>query len=173
MPPIKGYECHYPECGFIAKTTESLRTHGRKKHGKEYVHEGYSSVSMQYLFGRTHSFRVHPSLLSSAPDDAFSKFYAGLDGKYDQSTIIPPTGMFTRHTPDCTPFLYQTGWLTAVEGYSLTSLYRLSSIKPLIQDPHYFHQVRELGKAYMTTIRSHGRVEPVLLEKLTSWRSLQ
>lgn len=171
-PLIQGYRCCYPECRFCAKTIPSLKTHCRKKHGKGCTKD-YSNVSMQFLFRHTHSFQVHPSLQNSTPGDAFSRFYAGLDEKYHHTTIVPPTGTSSSHMPDCTPFLYQTGWLTAVEGYSLTSLCRLSSIKPLPQDPHYLHQVRTLGKAYMATIKSHERVEPALLEELTKWRSLQ
>lgn len=178
LPPLPwlrdhepGFQCQH--CSYAAKAMGSISNHGHRSHpGKApYISREDPSVPVQCLFQAKHYFVVHPILRNAGPNHPFAAFYSSLPAEYMNGAFVNARTTNGSGPDDLAPFLVNTGWADAMEGFSMTELRGMSEANAQEGDPPWFSQVKGLGKKYFSSIRSVSHVDPRVLEALTSWRT--
>lgn len=178
LPPLPWLRDHEPgfkcqHCSYAAKSMGSISTHGHRSHpGKgPYISREDPSVPVQCLFQGKHYFMVHPILRNAGPNNPFVAFYSSLPAEYMNGAFVDARTTNGSGPDDLAPFLVNTGWADAMEGFSMTELRGMSDANAQEGDPPWFSRVKGLGKKYFSSIRSVSGVDPRVLEALTSWRT--
>jgi hypothetical protein len=170
LEPVRGYQCRH--CAYVAGTFDSLLDHGKKTHSccdlGPCIFKQDQPVFAQRLFSKNQYFVVHVMLQNVGPNHLFAKFYSTLSTWYINGAFVTGDLSKTSDVAEHLPFLTNSGWAQATEGYSLATLRDLSVYK---QDIDCLARIRGIGTKYLSTISSASEIDHALLDALTSWRT--
>ena len=180
-PPGLGYYCTFPGCDAASLYKKSIKNHiydcHRDRGGRSssqlwergYVQRLFSNGSgKQYL-------RVNPLLKTVTSGSAFDQWYSTFR---ESGGPWQTVRLHSAKLPEnLNGFLTKAGWLTQIQGYSVSSLTRLISIPKLClsssADPLY--RIRDTAIAYLRSITPQdlGTVYPSNLRQLNHWKKHQ
>ena len=168
------------ECNYCADQEGSIRkhfsAHPDKRDGRK-AGQLWRSADMQRLFStRTSStyFRVDKALQGVSGENRFASFYASLPRDWQTGDFTVSASAFANDTAefDLAPFLADTGWVSAIKGYSVRRL-RAQAFPAGDKDEPYMHAIKGLGGEFLSSVMNLNNVHPTITEGLTKWRTRQ